>query len=74
MQGASAAPPVVRLLRLRGYPILEQLRLEEALLRSHTGNWFVINDGAAAPAVVLGISGCAPAAPPPAPHSSGIAA
>ena len=47
----------VRLLRLRGFPILHQLRLEEALLRADAGNWFVINDGTPQPSVVLGISG-----------------
>lgn len=58
------APPVVRLLRLQGHSILEQLWLEEALFRAHPGNWFVVNDGAAQPAIVLGISGCAPPALP----------
>lgn len=47
----------VRLLRLRGFPILQQLQLEEALLRADAGNWFLINDGTPDPAVVLGISG-----------------
>ena len=47
----------VRLLRLRGYPILRQLQLEEALMRADAGNWFLVNDGTPAPAVVLGISG-----------------
>ncbi len=51
--------PLVRLLRLRGLPILQQLRLEEALLRADAGNWCILNDGSATPAVVLGISGCA---------------
>ena len=50
---------VVNLLRLSRYPILEQLWLEEALFRSHPGNWFVINDGVASPTIVLGISGYA---------------
>ena len=48
---------VVRLLRLRGYPILRQLQLEEALLRADAGNWFLLNDGTPEPAIVLGISG-----------------
>ena len=47
----------VRLLRLKGFPILQQLQLEEALLRADAGNWFVLNDGAPDPAIVLGISG-----------------
>lgn len=49
--------PVVRLLRLARYPLLEQLRLEEALMRGSAANWFLLNDGAPAPAIVLGISG-----------------
>lgn len=48
---------VVRLLRLQGFPILQQLRLEEALLRATPHNWFVLNDGTPDPAVVLGVSG-----------------
>ena len=45
------------LLRLRGYPILQQLRLEEALLRADKANWCIINDGTPSPAIVMGISG-----------------
>lgn len=41
---------------MKGYPILEQLRLEEALLRTDQGNWCLINQGSSA-AIVLGISG-----------------
>jgi len=37
-------------------PIIEQLRLEEALLRADTGNWCLINQGAPK-AIVMGISG-----------------
>jgi len=48
----------VRVLRLAGMPILQQLRLEEALLRADAGNWFLLNDGTPEPAVVMGISGC----------------
>lgn len=44
------------LLHLQGYPILEQLRLEEALLRADTRNWCLINEGSC-PAIVMGISG-----------------
>jgi hypothetical protein len=47
----------VRVVRLRGIPILEQLKLEEALLRATTLNWLVLNDGTPAPTVVMGISG-----------------
>lgn len=48
---------MVRLLRLAQYPLLEQLRLEEALMRASAANWLLINDGVPAPAIVLGISG-----------------
>ena len=48
---------VCRLLRLRQVPILQQLRLEEALLRADDTNWCIINDGSATPAIVMGISG-----------------
>lgn len=44
------------LLRLKSYPIFEQLFLEEKLLRSHWGNWCLINEGST-PAIVMGISG-----------------
>ena len=48
----------MRVLRLSSMPILQQLRLEEALLRADTGNWFLLNDGTPEPAIVMGISGC----------------
>jgi hypothetical protein len=48
---------VARLLLLRQAPILQQLELEEALLRSTQDNWIVVNDGAAQPAIVMGVSG-----------------
>lgn len=54
-QALSKAP--LNVIRARGMAILDQLRLEEALLRSTKSNWLLINDGAASPAVVLGISG-----------------
>jgi len=44
------------LIRLKSYPIYEQLLLEEKLLRSNEGNWCVINEGST-PAIVMGISG-----------------
>ena len=43
-------------LRLKSYPIYQQLILEEQLLRSDTGNWCLINEGST-PAIVMGISG-----------------
>ena len=49
--------PVVKLIRTAGLAILEQLRLEEALLRANQSNWCFVNDGAAHTAIVLGISG-----------------
>lgn len=46
----------LHLLRLTGTPILEQLKIEEALLKNDTRNWCLINDGST-PAIVMGISG-----------------
>lgn len=40
---------------LENYPILDQLKLEEALLRADQENWCVINRGSP-PAIVMGIS------------------
>lgn len=48
--------PSLLLLDLADVPILEQLQLEEALLRADTRNWCLINTGAP-PAIVMGISG-----------------
>jgi lipoate---protein ligase len=45
-----------QILRLKSYPIYEQLLLEEMLLRSNSGNWCIINEGST-PAIVMGISG-----------------
>lgn len=44
------------LIHTKGVPILEQLQLEEALLRADTRNFFLINEGST-PAIVMGISG-----------------
>lgn len=44
------------LLELENTPIFEQLQLEEALLRTDTRNWCIINRGSP-PAIVMGISG-----------------
>ncbi|CAM6120492.1 unnamed protein product [Calypogeia fissa] len=49
--------PVMRLLRLQGFPILQQLQLEERLLRTTQDNWCLLNDGTSPPAIVMGISG-----------------
>lgn len=45
----------MHLLNLCNVPILEQLRIEEALLRANTDNWCLINTGSN-PAIVMGIS------------------
>lgn len=47
---------VFRLLTLNNVPIFEQLRLEEALLRTSRDNWFLLNSGSS-DAIVMGISG-----------------
>lgn len=44
------------LLHYKNMPIETQLQLEEALLRSTEGNWFLINEGSSV-AIVMGISG-----------------
>ncbi|GFP99354.1 lipoate-protein ligase lplj [Phtheirospermum japonicum] len=49
--------PLINLLRLKGVPILEQLHLEEKLLRTTSDNWCIINDGTIDPTIVMGISG-----------------
>ncbi|MCB1149848.1 MAG: lipoate--protein ligase family protein, partial [Chlamydiia bacterium] len=46
----------MKLLHLKNVPILEQLCLEEALLRTDKENWLILNSGST-PAVVFGISG-----------------
>lgn len=56
MTSALPAKPRLNLLRLTQFPILEQLQLEEALLRADEGNWCLLNSGTS-PAIVMGISG-----------------
>lgn len=46
----------LNLVRLTGGSILEQLQLEEALLRTDDRNWCIIQDGVD-PSIVMGISG-----------------
>lgn len=46
----------MKLVQLNSVPIFEQLELEEAILRSGTGDWCLINTGSP-PAIVMGISG-----------------
>ena len=52
-----AGIPLMKLIRLKGVPILEQLYLEERLLRTSSDNWCLINDGTNYPAIVMGLSG-----------------
>ncbi|KAI4346615.1 hypothetical protein L6164_007496 [Bauhinia variegata] len=52
-----AGTPLMKLIRLKGLPILQQLHLEERLLRTSSDNWCLINDGTNAPAIVMGLSG-----------------
>ncbi|XP_021775646.1 uncharacterized protein LOC110739506 [Chenopodium quinoa] len=49
--------PLMNLIRMNGVPILQQLHLEEKLLRTSSDNWCIINDGTLDPTVVMGISG-----------------
>lgn len=44
------------ILHLKGYPILDQLKLEEALLRLDQRNFCIFNESVS-PAIVMGISG-----------------
>lgn len=47
---------MLNLIRLKNYPILHQLQLEEALLRADSRNWCILNEGSPE-AIVMGISG-----------------
>lgn len=47
----------MNLLRMTAVPILEQLYLEERLLRTSVENWCIINHGTSLPTIVMGISG-----------------
>ncbi|KAJ8753607.1 hypothetical protein K2173_022848 [Erythroxylum novogranatense] len=49
--------PLMKLVRLKNLPILQQLRIEEQLLRTSTHNWCIINDGTNHPTIVMGVSG-----------------
>lgn len=48
--------PPLYLIKSSGVAVLEQLRLEEALLRCDDRNWLLLNTGSP-PAIVMGISG-----------------
>ncbi|CAK7327965.1 unnamed protein product [Dovyalis caffra] len=49
--------PLMNVVRFKGKPILEQLFVEEKLLRTSSDNWCIVNDGTNAPAIVMGMSG-----------------
>ncbi|GMH21934.1 hypothetical protein Nepgr_023777 [Nepenthes gracilis] len=49
--------PLMNLVRMKGSSILQQLHLEEQLLRTSAENWCIINDGTNDPTIVMGISG-----------------
>ncbi|KAK6920890.1 hypothetical protein RJ641_014568 [Dillenia turbinata] len=57
IQAQNVGSPLMNLIKLRGVPILQQLHLEEKLLRTSSDNWCIINDGTDDPTVVMGISG-----------------
>ncbi|KAL5544499.1 hypothetical protein UlMin_008283 [Ulmus minor] len=50
-------PPLINLIRYNGLPILQQLHVEEQLLRTSSDNWCIVNDGTEDPTIVMGISG-----------------
>lgn len=52
-----AAKHPVKFLKLAAVPILQQLQLEEALLRATKHSWFLINEGTPQPSIVMGVSG-----------------
>lgn len=53
----AATRSAINFVRLRSFPILQQLLLEERLLRTTHDNWCIVNDGTEPPAIVMGISG-----------------
>ncbi|XP_071703505.1 uncharacterized protein [Rutidosis leptorrhynchoides] len=57
MATRKAGLPLMNIVRTKGMPILEQLKLEECLLRTSSDNWCIINDGTNKPTIVMGISG-----------------
>ncbi|PWZ24373.1 hypothetical protein Zm00014a_034362, partial [Zea mays] len=56
---SGATRPLMRLVTLSNMPILQQLHLEEELLRRTSDNWCVINDGMAPATILTGMSGTA---------------
>ncbi|KAL3683554.1 hypothetical protein R1sor_001576 [Riccia sorocarpa] len=53
----NGARPLMRVLKLSNFPIFQQLKLEERLLRKSSDNWCLLNDGTSPPSIVMGISG-----------------
>jgi lipoate-protein ligase A len=53
----NVAGPLMRLVSMGGAPIMQQLHLEEWLLRRSSDNWCIVNDGVAPPTTVMGVSG-----------------
>ncbi|MFS7955722.1 putative lipoate--protein ligase [Helianthus anomalus] len=53
---AQAGCPPMNIVRMKGVPILQQLEIEECLLRTSSDNWCIINDGVDRPNIVMGIS------------------
>ncbi|CAO2831546.1 unnamed protein product [Amaranthus hypochondriacus] len=49
--------PLMNIVRINRIPILQQLQLEEKLLRTSSDNWCIINDGTPDPTIVMGVSG-----------------
>lgn len=47
----------MNLVRMNRVPILQQLQIEETLLRTSSDNWCIINDGTPDPTIVMGMSG-----------------
>ncbi|KAK9080442.1 hypothetical protein SSX86_000200 [Deinandra increscens subsp. villosa] len=56
-QVGHAGLPLMNIVRMKGVPILQQLEIEECLLRTSSDNWCIINDGADKPSIVMGVSG-----------------
>ncbi|PWA64333.1 biotin/lipoate A/B protein ligase family [Artemisia annua] len=56
-QVGHAALPLMNIVRMKGVSILQQLEMEECLLRTSSENWCIINDGTENPNIVMGISG-----------------
>ncbi|PIA62739.1 hypothetical protein AQUCO_00200638v1 [Aquilegia coerulea] len=56
-QARNIGLPLMNLVKMGGTPILQQLQLEEKLLRTTSDNWCIINDGTNDPTIVMGMSG-----------------